>query len=202
VVNIWPFRLILASSSPRRRDLLAQIGLEFETAAPTIPEPQDGFEKLPPRQQAEALAYFKAKALRDVGPDAIVLGADTIVAEGGRVLGKPADATEARRMLQTLSGTRHEVITGVTLLGPPDKRLIASAVTHVTMRRMTPREIQSYVDSREWVGKAGAYAIQETADRYVEKVEGSFTNVVGLPIELVRRMLEQMMKELRSGKAP
>ena len=92
-------------------------------------------------------------------------------------------------MLETLSGSRHAVITGVALLGPGPRRLIASDTTHVTMRRMTDDEIQAYLDSGEWQGKAGAYAIQETADRFVTSVEGSFTNVVGLPMELVRRML-------------
>jgi len=95
-------------------------------------------------------------------------------------------------MLQTLSWTRHEVITGVALLAAPGRRLIASDVTHVTMRPIRPEEVEAYLDSGEWAGKAGAYAIQETADRFVDRIEGSFTNVVGLPVELVRRMIAEL----------
>lgn len=190
------FRLILASSSPRRRELLAQAGLEFEVAAPPLAEPATGLEGLSPAAQAEALAYFKARA---VGPreDAYVLGADTIVAAGQAVLGKPADAAEARAMLSGLAGTRHAVITGVALLGPGGRRRIASATTFVVMRAITSRDVDAYVASGEWEGKAGGYAIQETADRFVERVEGSFANVVGLPVDLVVRMIEELRGEER-----
>ena len=185
------FRLILASSSPRRRELLAEAGVAFEVVPPPLAEPATGLEGLAPAAQAEALAYFKARA---IGPreDAYVLGADTIVAAGDAVLGKPADAGEARAMLLGLSGTRHAVITGVALLAPGGRRRIASATTYVVMRPITPAEVDQYVASGEWEGKAGAYAIQETADRFVERVEGSFSNVVGLPVELVRQMLEEI----------
>ena len=185
------FTLILASASPRRRQLLAQVGLPFEVIAPTIAEPDEATSHLTPAQQAEALAYFKARAVWDDHSDRWVLGADTIVAVGERILGKPDDQLEARSMLETLSGTRHEVISGVALLGPNYWRRIASETTFVTMRKMTPREIDDYIASGEWLGKAGAYAIQETADRFIEKVEGSFTNVVGLPMELVHRLIEE-----------
>lgn len=185
-------RLILASSSPRRRQLLVEAGVDFEVIDPRIPEPQDGVEGLSPGRRAEAAAYFKARAVAERHPDAIVLAGDTVVSVADKILGKPADSEEARRMLRTLSGTRHEVITGVALLGPGGQRLIASAVTRVTMREITGDEIDAYVDSGEWMGKAGAYAIQETADRYIEAVEGSFTNVVGMPMELVLRMLREL----------
>jgi septum formation protein len=184
--------LILASSSPRRERLLREIGLDFRVLPPTLDEPAHTGEHLTPSQRAEALAYFKAKSVLPGAAGALVLGADTIVAVAGQVLGKPDDPAHARWMLQTLSATRHEVITGVALLGPGRRRLIASDVTHVTMRAMTPDEIDGYIASGEWEGKAGAYAIQETADRFVDKVEGSFTNVVGLPIELVRAMLDRI----------
>jgi len=192
-----PFRLILASSSPRRRQLLTDAGYQFEVVAPTLAEPEEGLKHLPPCQQAEALAYFKARAVgtRD---GAYVLAADTIVAAGGSVLGKPADAEEARRMLTDLSGTRHAVITGVALLGPDGRRRIASDTTYVVMRKITPREIDRYVAGGEWQGKAGAYAIQETADRFVERLEGSFSNVVGLPVELVGRMIHELRTQCRS----
>jgi uncharacterized membrane protein (UPF0127 family) len=105
--------------------------------------------------------------------------------QGGQAIGKADDEEEARAILRRLCGTRHEVITGLALLGPGGVRLIASEVTHVTMRKASEGEIQAYLDSGEWRGKAGAYAIQETGDRFVECVEGSFSNVVGLPMELL-----------------
>ncbi|MCK4276023.1 MAG: septum formation protein Maf [Phycisphaerae bacterium] len=185
--------LILASASPRRRKLLAEAGLVFEVVSPPVDEP-DHVGLLPPAQRAEALAYFKARSVSQYYPGSLILGADTIVAVSGVVLGKPADQLEARRMLQTLSGTRHVVITGVALLGPDKRRLIASETTYVTMRPMSNGEIESYIASGEWEGKAGAYAIQETADRFVVSVEGSFSNVVGLPVKLVKRMVNELWK--------
>jgi len=172
--------------------LLDEAGLHCRVVEPGIPEPDDMVGRMPPLQQAEALAYFKARAVQQRHRDAVLLGADTIVSIAGQVLGKPADADEARSMLSRLSGTRHEVITGVALLGPDELRIIASDVTHVTMRPITPEEIDAYIESGEWQDKAGAYAIQETADRFVENIEGSFSNVVGLPIGLVRRMLAEL----------
>ena len=193
--------LILASSSPRRRQLLTQAGFEFKVVAPPISEPDETFSVLSPRQQAEALAYFKCRAVADRHRRACVLAADTVVELNGRILGKPAGRTEAGEMLRSLSGTRHAVITGVALLGPGAGRLIASETTYVTMRRMTEEEIEDYVASGEWSDKAGAYAIQETADRFVEKIEGSFTNVVGLPIELVERMIVELDEHPEAHKA-
>lgn len=185
-------RLVLASSSPRRRTLMTQAGYEFDVVEPPIDEPVQSVRQLTPVQQAEALAYFKARAVSEVCPSRLVLGADTVVATGAGVLGKPEDADEAREMLQGVSGTRHAVITGVALLASDAQRLIASDVTYVTMRKMTDREIGDYIASGEWIGKAGAYAIQETAERFVDSIEGSFTNIVGLPMELVGRMISQL----------
>ncbi|HUS93284.1 MAG TPA: Maf family protein [Phycisphaerae bacterium] len=181
--------LVLASSSPRRRQLLADAGLSFDVVPPPFGEPEELPEDLTPTRRAEALAYFKARAVAECRPEACVLGADTIVAADGRVLGKPADRADAERMLRGLSGTRHAVITGVALLMPCGRRLIASETTYVTMRPMTEQEIADYLASGEWIGKAGAYAIQETADRFVVGLEGSFSNVVGLPVELVERLI-------------
>jgi septum formation protein len=183
--------LILASASPRRRALLGEAGIAFEVVEPPLAEPHDGIDRLPPAQQAEALAYYKARSVACLWPACRVLGADTVVALAGEVLHKPADADDARRMLRTLSRSRHAVITGVALLGPGPRRRIASERTWVRMRPMSEAEIDAYVDSGEWQGKAGAYAIQETADRFVTEVDGSFTNVVGLPMELVCRLLAE-----------
>ena len=185
------FRLVLASSSPRRRRLLGEAGFDFDVVPPFVEEPADFAPCVLPAQQAEALAYLKARSVAEGLPGACVLGADTLVAAGGEVLGKPSDRLDARRMLQGLSDSRHAVISGVALLGPGGRRRIASEVTFVTMRPMSSMEIEEYLASGEWIGKAGAYAIQETADRFVDKVEGSFSNVVGLPIELAVEMIAE-----------
>ena len=185
-------RLVLASSSPRRRTLMGQAGYDFDVVSPPLGEPAETVDHLTPTQLAEALAYFKARAVSETRPGRRVLGADTVVATDEHVLGKPADAAEARRMLKSVSATRHAVITGVALLEGETHRLIASDITYVTMRQMTEQEIEDYVASGEWLGKAGAYAIQETADRFVDSIEGSFTNIVGLPMELVERMIHEL----------
>ena len=187
--------LVLASSSPRRRTLMGQAGYEFDVVAPPLEEPAQAVEHLAPSQQAESLAYFKARAVADACPGRCVIGADTVVATGDHVLGKPADEAEAREMLKGVSGTRHAVITGVAMLTDETHRLIASDVTYVTMRKMTDGEIDDYIASDEWIGKAGAYAIQETADRFVDSIEGSFTNIVGLPMELVERMIHRFDRQ-------
>jgi septum formation protein len=169
--------------------LLQQAGLHYRAVDPPIPEPEDIDETLSPAEHAEALAYFKASSVDRSNDHAAIIGADTVVSVSGDILGKAPGPRQAGEMLARLSGTRHEVITGVALLGPGHWRMIASETTYVTMRTMTPDEIDQYVQSGEWLGKAGSYAIQETGDRFVTNVEGSFSNVVGLPMELVARML-------------
>jgi septum formation protein len=187
-------KLILASGSPRRRELLAQAGWQFQVVVPPLIEPEPNWELLGPKEFAEALAYFKARSVWNNAPDDWVLGADTIVALEGRVIGKPADADHARAILRDLCGSRHAVITGLAVLGPGGVRLISSDTTFVTMRKASPEEIEAYIASGEWQGKAGAYAIQETGDRFVQNVEGSFTNVVGLPLELLGRMIRRLCR--------
>lgn len=186
--------LVLASSSPRRKQLLREAGLSFEAADPPVAEPVHLGMEVSPARRAEALAYFKARAVADRSEDALVLGADTVVSVDGQLLGKPADADDARRMLRMLSNTRQAVITGVALLGA-GRRCIASETTFVTMRQISDSELEDYIASGEWEGKAGAYAIQETADRFVTELEGSFSNVVGLPMELVEQLLRLTERE-------
>lgn len=183
-------RLILASSSPRRRELLSQGGYEFTAAPPRAEEPRD-LDISSPCEYAKFLARFKAAEVARRYPNDIVLGADTIVVCRDRIMGKPADADEARSMLAELSSTKHVVITGLALLGPGPASVIEADETYVTMRPMTTKEIEDYIRSGEWQGKAGAYAIQETADRFIVELDGSFSNVVGLPMELLERMLRQ-----------
>jgi septum formation protein len=180
-------RIILASASPRRRKLLRELGLKFHTVPTSVRERVS--KGLSARRVAERNALRKAQAAaRKV--KGLIISADTIVATRFGIVGKPRNKRDAVCILSRLSGTRHRVITGLCLLDTcTGRKKVASEVTWVKMRKMSPEEIQAYVDSGEAMGKAGAYAIQETADRYVEKVEGSFSNVVGLPIELLYRML-------------
>lgn len=189
-------RLVLASDSPRRRQLLGGAGVRFDVFSPPVAEPARVSGRASVKQQAEALAYFKARSVAARCPDALILAADTLVCVGGEILGKAHDADDARRMLRKLAGSRHEVVTGVAVWGPGGQRLLASDRTYVTMRCMSDQEIEDYIASGEWQGKAGAYAIQETADRFVTAVEGSYSNVVGLPLELVERMLRTVRRRL------
>jgi septum formation protein len=180
--------LVLASASPRRRELVAKLIGEFRVEVPGVDE------TLPPGRAPESaareIAERKARAVAGATDDP-VLAADTIVvAQGGEILGKPRDADDARRMLRRLSGTTHRVITGVCLATRRGARLAGgSATTRVTMRPLASGEIDEYVASGESFDKAGAYAIQESGDRFVTRVDGSWTNVVGLPLETVDRML-------------
>jgi septum formation protein len=195
-------RVVLASASPRRRALLQEAGVEFEVVASDVDESVS--PELSPEDAACVLAERKAKAVAAKRPGVIVLAADTIVAVGGErdhargpaemhrasLLGKPLDPEEARAMLRALSGTRHRVITGVCALSPRGRAFTGFERTWVTMRRIEPAEIEAYVESNEWRDKAGGYAIQENADRFVTKLEeGGFDNVVGLPVALAKRLL-------------
>lgn len=162
------------------------MGLAFEVVEPRVEEDAAGGA----REVAERLAAEKARDVAGRVPAGIVIGCDTVVALGGDILGKPVDATDARRILRLLSGTRHAVVSGLCVLDAATRReRIASEETRVTMRPWTEEEIDAYVASGEGMGKAGAYAIQETGDRFVARIEGSLTNVVGLPTELLARIL-------------
>ena len=190
-------RILLASASPRRRELLAAAGLEF-TVGP-VPVDENLGEFSDPARAAVELATRKALAAASAranrGEGWAVLGADTIVAleRDGRwqLLGKPEDEREAAEMLASLSGTRHEVITGVCVVCTHDlSRWSACERTSVTMRPITADERAAYVASGEWRDKAGGYAIQESADRFVTGLEGGgFDNVVGLPVALAKALL-------------
>jgi septum formation protein len=182
--------LILASVSPRRAELLREHGYAFRVHPPPYDEPDMEDVRVPPRQHAEAVSFFKARGVAAQYRDGIVLAADTVVAYRGHLFGKPIDADDARCILSVLGGTTHEVITGVTLIDAASgRRRIDHDVTRVTMRAMTPAEMDAYIAGRAWEGKAGAYGIQDHGDAFVERIDGSFSNVVGLPMELLGRML-------------
>lgn len=185
-------RFVLASNSPRRRQLLGEAGYDFKVVSPPWPEPAGDEINPSAAEFAQAASYFKARSVASLCRSHVILAADTVVARDGRVYGKPADREDARRILSSLSGTTHEVITGVTLLDPRSgRRIITMDRTGVTMRRMLPAELDEYLDSGEWQDKAGAYGIQDIGDKFVESISGSFSNVVGLPMELVIDLLER-----------
>lgn len=171
---------------------MREYGYAFEVIVPRLHEPDELAGHPTPEAQAEALSYFKARSVADTVNEGIILSADTVVALKGRPFGKPADRDGARRILQALTGTTHDVITGVTLLdAATGERLIQHDSTTVTMRPMTDADMESYLDTGAWEGKAGAYGIQDRGDACVVRTEGGFTNVVGLPMELVSAMLDR-----------
>jgi septum formation protein len=178
--------LILASASPRRSELLSNAGISF------IVEPADVAEEpfpgeLPP-QYAQRLARDKARVIFTMHPDNVVLGADTVVLVDEHLLEKPRDAADAARMLRLLSGRAHQVITGVCLVASGFERTEAE-ITEVRFSALSESEIANYVQSGEPMDKAGAYAIQGMASRWVEGIDGCYFNVVGLPVPRVYRML-------------
>jgi len=179
--------LILASQSPRRLDLLAQIGVTPDAVLPAELD-ETPLKNEAPGQLARRLAQAKAQAVAVARPDAAVLGADTVVACGRRIFGKPADSAEARRFLTLLSGRRHVVHGGlcVVLNGRAHVRHVA---TRVGVKRLSDQEIDWYLDSDEWQGKAGGYAIQGHAAAFVDFVNGSYSNVVGLPLHETAQLL-------------
>jgi septum formation protein len=180
--------LVLVSQSPRRAEILRQAGIPFTVrVAPVDEAPLTGE---PPVQYVKRLAEMKAAAI-DAAPDEIVIGADTTVVVDGAMLGKPAGVADARRMLSLLSGRRHEVITGVCLRCGAE-RMVDHAVTSVWFAPMSEREIAGYAASGEPMDKAGAYAIQGLASKFITRIDGCYFNVVGLPIALLYRHLNSV----------
>jgi septum formation protein len=180
--------LVLASSSPRRREILANAGIAFEVRTADIPELRLAGES--PVAYVRRLARAKAQAVK-AGAGEIVLGADTVVVVGDHVLEKPADDEDARRMLRLLSGRLHFVITGVSLCAG-DRVIDDTESTGVRFVPLSDSEIDGYVASGEPMDKAGAYAIQGRASKFIDRVEGCYFNVVGLPIALVYRRLKEL----------
>lgn len=182
-------RLILASESPRRRQLLEEAGYVFDVEPAGVDE-----QAIPPRllpsEAALHLARQKADIVSARHPDAVVLGADTVVAFGDQLIGKPRDAADALRMLRLLSGTTHIVITGIAVRrGSTGHAAETRVMSAVRVRVLTAREIDDYIASGEWQGKAGGYGIQDP-DPFVTRMTGSHSNIVGLPMEATRRLLE------------
>ncbi|HEX6770956.1 MAG TPA: Maf family protein [Acidobacteriaceae bacterium] len=185
-------KIILASASPRRRELLAQAGFTFDVITTDIPELRKPGED--PIRFVTRLAREKAEAVAEchsIPPDTMVLGADTIVLVDDEVLGKPNDGADAARMLRLLSGRTHQVITGVCVLKGRERQR-AAEVTFVRFNTLSDQEIEDYIATGEPLDKAGAYAIQGRAGRWVPRIHGCYFNVVGLPLALVSSMIEGM----------
>jgi septum formation protein len=178
-------RLVLASTSPRRRRLLEEAGYAFDVVAPDVDEtPPPG---VAPREVARLLAERKARAV-DAPADAWVVAADTLLDFHGSIVGKPRDAEDARRILLHLSATVHDVVTGV-VVRHGDALVSDVAVTRIRFRSLSPQEIGAYVETGEPLDKAGAYAVQGGARGFVEAMDGPLDNVVGLPMAVVQRLL-------------
>ncbi|MCI9447010.1 MAG: septum formation inhibitor Maf [Lachnospiraceae bacterium] len=188
------YKFILASASPRRRELLEQVGAEFEVI------PAQGEEKITSNKPQDAVLELSAQKAREVAgrlqeADAVVLGADTVVAFGGNILGKPRDEADAARILSLLSGNTHSVYTGVTVIvlqGGERKEYSFYEETEVTMYPMTEQQISSYICTGEPMDKAGAYGIQGKGAVFVEKIQGDYNNVVGLPVAKIFQLIGKL----------
>jgi septum formation protein len=182
--------LILASSSSRRGELLAAAGYRFQVHPPTVDESALALHRMAAEELVCVLAYYKARSVADAVGGGLVLGADTVVECRGTILGKPADGQDARRMLRMLSGSEQRVLTGVALVDAASgRRVIGFEQTRLKMRDLTDDQIERYLAGGAGEGKAGAYALQAGGDELIEWMAGSESNVVGLPMEALGRLL-------------
>jgi septum formation protein len=196
-----PFRLILASGSLGRRELLKLHGYEFDVQPSNIPEPTEA--RLGDcRHYVGELAWLKAAAIANSVDDGVIVAADTVGWLHGKVIGKPDDENDARKIITSLSGTVHELWTGVCLWHrPSDFQICWQELSRVEMTKLTTEEIENYLKTRKWEGCSGAYAIQMPVDPYLTVIEGSTSNVIGLPMESLERALV-WMTNLNKSKIP
>ncbi len=192
-------KMILCSSSPRRKELLKQLGLEF------IVHPSDVDERKivahSPREFALKAAFLKAADVARFYADGIIIAADTIVVVDGRILGKPLNETEARQMLQALSGRKHQVITGLAVWNArTGATLVDTETTDVYFHPLTDTDIEEYIQTGDPMDKAGAYGIQTIGHRFVEKIDGDYYNVVGLPLNKLSQLLSFFIPEITEKK--
>ena len=190
-------KLILASNSPRRKELLSGIVKDFSVEASTVDETK--IQETRPKEFALLASELKAKDVGDKNPEALVIGADTIVVIDGRILGKPIDHDEAKKMLSDLSGKEHEVMTGITLYnGASGKKISSLKTTKVKFRKLTAKDIEDYLQKVDVMDKAGAYAIQEYGEVLVENIAGDRDNVIGLPAGMLKAMIDEFTRVLQN----
>jgi len=188
-----PASIILASASPRRRELLAEAGYEFAVIPSGIDESAFLSRPARPAEHAARLALAKARDVAGRFCESIVIGADTVVDFEGRVVGKPADAADAEAITRKLFSAAHKVVTGVAIVRLSDcTELVEWETTIVYPKKLTPEQIVEHIKGGSWRGKAGAYAIKGSDDEFIERIEGSLSNVMGLPLELLQRMLDSL----------
>lgn len=191
-LSVFREPLFLASTSPRRAEILRAVGWPFEARAPNVDETRASEET--PVQYVQRLARMKAAAVAAQEPEGLVLGADTVVVVEKEILGQPRDAEDARRMLQLLRGRWHEVLTGVGLVraGAGGCSIVDHESSRVRFGEMSDQEIEWYVGTGEPAGKAGAYAVQGRAALFIEEIQGDYFNIVGLPIRLIYELSQKM----------
>jgi len=186
--------IILASASPRRKQLLAEAGYKFTSVTPSIDESAFPVERYTACEYAKQLALAKAKSVAEKHPDSLVISADTVVDFNGQIIGKPADAKEAEQITKKLFSRPHKVITAVAIVRLSDNtELVASDSTTVYPKKLTAEQVAEHIKSESWRDKAGAYAIKEAGDEFIERIEGSLTNVMGLPMELLQQLLRNLV---------
>jgi septum formation protein len=197
-----PAPIILASTSPRRKQLMSEAGYEFTVVLPEVDESTYKTNNIDPAEFAKRLALAKAKSVAQKHPNSFVIGADTIVDFQGRIIGKAADAKEAEQITGQLFSSPHKVITAVAVVRLSDgTELVRSDSTTVYPVKMTAEQIADHVKGGSWRDKAGAYAIKETGDEFIEKIEGSLTNVMGLPMELLESLLAGLKVSVKRKQA-
>lgn len=188
-------RFILASNSPRRIALLGSLGYHFDIIPHNIQEECVQNDTLP-IELVQDLAYQKANDVARRVNDAIIISADTVVFHKKSILGKPKNTSDAKRILLMLSNSEHNIISGVCVMDMPSKKkLLRTDQTYIKMRHIAEEEIEMYIESGEPMDKAGAYAVQGQGRKFIEKMEGSYTNAIGLPLELVKEMINDLVKD-------
>ncbi len=188
------YSFILASASPRRKKLLTEAGYKFTVVWPDIDESAFPVKAIKSCEYAERLALAKAKNVAEKYPDSLVIGADTVVDFQGQIIGKPADAKEAEQITKKLFSRPHKVITGIAIVRLRDGiELSESDTTTVYPKELTTEQIARHIKSETWRDKAGAYSIKENGDEFIERIQGSLTNVMGLPMELLEQLLKKFI---------
>ncbi len=189
-------QFILASASPRRKRLLRKAGYQFDIVPSNIDESAFALEGISSLEHTRRLGLAKALAVGQKHPAELILAADTVVDFKGQIVGKPKDAADAERITRMLFSGPHKVVTAVAVVKIEDGiEIVETATTTVIPRKLTARQIAEHIKNGDWRGKAGAYGIQETGDHFIERIEGSFTNVMGMPMELVQTLLNKFIAQ-------